>query len=148
MLHDRVQALEEPSTSAPRAAASSLRILVVDDNVDAAESLTSLLRVWGHDVRMVHDGAAALEVAPAFVPALIFLDIGMPGMDGYEVAQRLRRMAMLDHARLIALTGFGGDQDRRRAAQAGFYRHVTKPVDPGLLRTVIADRAEPSTHES
>ena len=126
----------------------SQRILVADDNVDAAESLTALLRVWGHDVQMVHDGPAALEVAPGFVPAVVFLDIGMRGMDGYEVARRLRRVPALKQARLIALTGFGGDQDRRRADQAGFDRHVTKPVDPAILRTVIADRAEASTDES
>ena len=97
---------------------------------------------------MVHDGPAALEVAPAFVPSLIFLDIGMPGMDGYEVARRLRRMPVLQQARLIALTGFGGDKDRRRAEQAGFDRHVTKPVDPAALRTLIVERAEASTDES
>jgi two-component system, chemotaxis family, CheB/CheR fusion protein len=148
LFHDTDHAPAETSTSAPQAAAISRRILVVDDNVDAAESLTSLLRVWGHDVQMVHDGPAALEVAPAFVPSLIFLDIGMPGMDGYEVARRLRRMPMLAQTLLIALTGFGGDQDRRRADQAGFDRHLTKPVDPAVLRTALEDRAETSTDES
>jgi two-component system CheB/CheR fusion protein len=146
--HDTDHAPDEASTSAPHAAVISQRILVVDDNVDAAESLTALLRVWGHDVQMVHDGPAALEVAPTFVPALIFLDVGMPGMDGYEVARRLRRMPVLEQALLIALTGFGGDQDRRRAEQAGFDRHVTKPVDPAALRTVIADRDEASRGKS
>ena len=125
LLHDTNLGPEEPSTSAPRTAVISQRILVVDDNLDAAESLAALLRVWGHDVQMVHDGPAALEVAPAFAPSLIFLDIGMPGMDGYEVARRLRRMPVLEEARLIALTGFGGEEDRHRADQAGFHRHVT-----------------------
>lgn len=114
------------------------RILVVDDSIDAAESLMSLLRVWGHDVQMVHDGPAALEVAAAFVPTIVFLDIGMPGMDGYEVARRLRRVPALERAWLIAVTGFGSEQDRRRAQEAGFGRHLTKPVDPADLRTVIA----------
>jgi two-component system, chemotaxis family, CheB/CheR fusion protein len=131
--------------SAPRAATILQRILVVDDNADAAESLTALLRVWGHDVQVVHDGAAALDVAAVFVPSIVVLDIGMPGMDGYDVARRLRRMPGLEHALLIALTGFGGDQDRERAKQAGFDRHITKPVDPAVLQTVIASRAQGST---
>jgi CheY-like chemotaxis protein len=148
LFHDTDHAPEAPSASAPRASAISQRILVVDDNVDAAESLAALLRVWGHDVQMVHDGPAALEVAPAFVPSLIFLDVGMPGMDGYAVARRLRRMPALEDARLIALTGFGGEHDRHRANEAGFDRHVTKPADPAILRTLIADRAEAPTDES
>jgi two-component system, chemotaxis family, CheB/CheR fusion protein len=148
LFHNDDQATEAPGTSAPQAAVIGQRILVVDDNADAAESLAALLRVWGHDVQMVHDGPAALEVAPAFVPSVIFLDIGMPGMDGYEVARRLRRMPLLERSLLIALTGFGGEQDRRRADHAGFDRHVTKPVDPALLRTVIADHAEASRDES
>ena len=147
LLHDTDHVPEEPSASAPRDTVASRRILVVDDNVDAAESLTALLRVWGHDVQMVHDGPAALEVAPTFAPSLIFLDIGMPGMDGYEVARRLRRMPVMERARLIALTGFGGEQDRRHADQAGFDRHVTKPVDPAVLRTVVAEGTEASTDE-
>jgi CheY-like chemotaxis protein len=115
-----------------------VRILVVDDSIDAAESLMSLLRVWGHDVQMVHDGPAALEVAAAFVPTIVFLDIGMPGMDGYEVARRVRRVPALERAWLVAQTGFGSEQDRRRAQEAGFDRHLTKPVDPADLRMVIA----------
>jgi two-component system CheB/CheR fusion protein len=147
LFNDTAHSLEEPSTSPLQAPTISRRILVVDDNVDAAESLTSLLRVWGHDVQMVHDGPAALEIAPAFNPSFVFLDIGMPGMDGYEVAQRLKRMSMLEQAVLIALTGFGGDQDRRRANQAGFDRHITKPVNPGLLQTVLAGGDDPATDD-
>ena len=106
---------------------------MVDDNADAAESLTELLRVYGHDARMVHDGIAALELVPSFRPDVVFLDIGMPGMDGYEVARRLRRVPGGADARLIAVTGFGRDEDRRRSHEAGFDRHVTKPLDPRLL---------------
>jgi two-component system CheB/CheR fusion protein len=144
LFHDVERAPEVPNTGAAVGAAVGQRILVVDDNLDAAESLTSLLRVWGHDVQVVHDGPAALELAPAFVPSFIFLDIGMPGMDGYEVAQRLKRMPMLAQVLLIAVTGFGGDQDRRRAEEAGFDRHLTKPVDPSVLRSAIAERADGS----
>jgi two-component system CheB/CheR fusion protein len=113
------------------------RILVVDDNVDAAESLTDLLRVHGHDVRMVHDGISALELVPSFLPSVVFLDIGMPGMDGYEVARRLRRIPGGESALLIAVTGFGRDEDRQRSEEAGFDRHVTKPLDPRNLPSLI-----------
>lgn len=121
------------------------RILVVDDNADAAESLTDLLRVYGHDARVVHDGIAALELVPSFQPSVVFLDIGMPGMDGYEVARRLRRVPGGERAILIAVTGFGSEEDRRRAEEAGFDRHVTKPLDPRTLTSLISlhDRDEP-----
>lgn len=147
LFHDATAAQEELRTQVPPPAVVGQRILVVDDNVDAAESLAALLQVWGHDVRMVHDGPAALEVAPAFAPTVIFLDIGMPGMDGYEVARRLRRMPLLESARMVALTGLGGDQDRQRADQAGFDRHITKPVDPAVLQAVIAERGENAPEE-
>ena len=114
------------------------RILVVDDNVDAAESLTGLLRVYGHDARMVHDGLAALELAPSFQPSVVFLDIGMPGMDGHEVARRLRQMPGGEQALIIAVTGFGRDEDRQRSVEAGFDRHVTKPLDPRSLSSLIS----------
>ncbi len=114
------------------------RILVVDDNPDAAESLTALLRVYGHDARMVHDGLAALELAPTFLPSIVFLDIGMPGLDGYDVARRLRRLPGGEQAFLIAVTGYGREEDRRRSEEAGFDRHVTKPLDPRILPSLIA----------
>jgi two-component system CheB/CheR fusion protein len=114
------------------------RILVVDDNIDAAESLTALLRVYGHDAQLVHDGPAALEVVPSFKPSVIFLDIGMPGMDGYEVARRLRRMPETADVLIIAVTGFARDEDRHRSQAAGFDRHVTKPLDPRSLPALIA----------
>ena len=118
------------------------RILVVDDNTDAAESLTDLLRVYGHDARMVHDGIAALELVPSFLPSVVFLDIGMPGMDGYEVARRLRKLPGGEHALLIAVTGFGRDEDRRRSEEAGFDRHVTKPLNPRTLPSLISRHDE------
>jgi two-component system CheB/CheR fusion protein len=114
------------------------RILVVDDNTDAAESLTDLLRVYGHDARMVHDGIAALELVPSFLPSVVFLDIGMPGIDGYEVARRLRRLPGGEHVLLIAVTGFGREEDRRLSEEAGFDRHVTKPLNPRTLPSLIS----------
>jgi two-component system, chemotaxis family, CheB/CheR fusion protein len=109
------------------------RILVVDDNVDAADTVADLLRAVGHEVRVVYDGPTALEAAPAFAPDIVLLDIGLPSMDGYEVARRLRQIPGVQRAFLVAVTGFGRDQDRRLAEAAGFDRHMTKPVELHLL---------------
>ena len=115
------------------------RILVVDDNVDAASSLSRLLtRLYGQEVRVAHDGPAALELAPAFRPEVVILDIGMPGMDGYEVARRLRCQAECAGALLVALTGWGQESDQRRSREAGLDRHLIKPVDLEALRDVLA----------
>lgn len=115
------------------------RLLVVDDNDDAARSLAMLLRLQGHDVQVANDGASALEVATALRPALIFLDLGMPGMDGYEVARRIRQTAGLQQTVLAALTGWGQQEDRRRTAEAGFDHHLVKPVEPKVLENLLAD---------
>lgn len=116
----------------------ALRILVVDDNVDAAESLADLLRVRTHDVRVVHTGRAALDTAAAFLPQVVFLDIRMDDMDGYEVARRLRRLPGLALALIVAVTGFGSDEDRRLAADAGVDRYFIKPLDPAVLPALLA----------
>jgi len=123
---------------APQRASSRRRILVVDDNVDAAHSLRMLLSLEGHDVRVAFDGSTALKTAEEFVPEVVFLDIGLPRMDGYEVARRLREKPRLQQAILIALTGYGRDDDRRRADEAGFDSHLLKPVDLGDLRSVLS----------
>jgi PAS domain S-box-containing protein len=128
----------------PTAAGGSRRILVVDDNVDAARSLALLLRLWGHTVRTAYDGPSALAAAAADPPEVVLLDIGMPGMDGYEVARRLRAQAELRSALLVAVTGYGQDEDRRRAFAAGFDRHLTKPLDPDALQALLA--ARPTNH--
>ena len=114
------------------------RILIVDDNADAADSLGVLLGIWGHEVKIAHDGVAALELARAFGPELVFLDIGMPDMNGYEVARRLRQEAGLASAKTIALSGYGAERDRLRSKEAGFDLHLVKPVDPQSLSGVIA----------
>src|SRR5262249_4803970 len=106
------------------------RVLVVDDNVDAADSLGLLLKLAGHLVRVAHDGPTALVVAQAFHPQVVLLDIGMPDMDGYEVARQLRKQPELQPALLVALTGWGQDTDRRRSIEAGFDIHLVKPVEP------------------
>jgi CheY-like chemotaxis protein len=115
----------------------SRRILVVDDNVDAAESLADLLQLHGHEVRVVHSGGAALEAVGSFLPQIIFLDIAMPQMDGYEVARQLRQRPDLDHPVIVAVTGFGRDADRQRAREAGFDEHATKPLAPDVLARLV-----------
>ncbi len=111
---------------------------MVDDNHDAAVSLSLLLRLQGHEVRVTHDGLTALEAAAEFRPDLVFLDLGMPGMDGYEVARRLRRQPGLEGVVLAALTGWGQQEDRRRSAQAGFDHHLVKPPEPKALEHLLA----------
>ncbi|MDI1445177.1 ATP-binding protein [Polyangium sp. 6x1] len=121
-----------------------LRVLVVDDNVDAAHMIGELVRHEGHEVRIAHDGLAALAVADEEHPDVIFLDIGLPGMDGYEVARRLRASGNCPD-KLVALTGYGQESDRRLAAAAGFTQHLVKPAHPdevlGLLDAVSAAAA-------
>jgi CheY-like chemotaxis protein len=111
------------------------RVLVVDDNVDGAESLAVLLRLGGHEVRVCHDGPASLMIVDEFRPEMVFLDIGLPGLDGYEVAWRLR--ARPERIALIALTGYGQEEDVRRSRQAGFDRHLVKPADPASLAALF-----------
>ena len=112
------------------------RILVVDDNVDAADALAELLRDFGHDVRAVHDGPSAIEQAAIHRPDIVLLDIGMPGFDGYEVARRMRGELGLTST-LVALTGYGEARHRRLSREAGFDQHVTKPVDIRKLEKVL-----------
>jgi CheY-like chemotaxis protein len=112
-------------------------VLLVEDNLDAAEALGELLRLWGHPVEIAHDGISALQTARAGRPEVVLLDIGLPGMDGYEVARRLRATAGLERVRLIALTGYGQEADRRRSSLAGFDHHLVKPVDLDHLRGLL-----------
>ncbi|HYH44950.1 MAG TPA: ATP-binding protein, partial [Thermoanaerobaculia bacterium] len=121
----------------PASSGGGLRVLVVDDNADAAETVALLLRMWGYEARTANDGAQAFEVAAELDPEVVLLDIGLPGLDGYEVARRLRAGAQ-GGARLVAMTGYGRDEDRRRALEAGFDEHLVKPVEPATLRAVLA----------
>ena len=117
------------------------RILVVDDNLDAAESLATLLAIKGHETRMAHDGAQALEEAEAFKPDVVFLDIGMPAVDGHETARRIRREPWGRNMVLVALTGWGQMEDRRRSKEAGFDHHLVKPADPIVVEKLISSLA-------
>ncbi|HEX6296536.1 MAG TPA: ATP-binding protein [Burkholderiales bacterium] len=122
----------EPQRGAPP------RVLVVDDNRDAADSLGALLRMLGAEVKVVHDGQAALDAFGAFRPAVMFLDLGMPGIDGYEVARRIRGRSDAGGTSLIALTGWGQEKDRQLSRAAGFKHHLVKPVDLAAMQAVLA----------
>ena len=113
-------------------------VLVVDDNVDAAVSLASILNRLGYETQTAFDGPSALEAARSAPPSVILLDIGMPGMDGYEVARRLRAESLFRYVPLAAVTGYGQDEDRKRAREAGFDRHFTKPVDVAAVRDFLS----------
>jgi two-component system CheB/CheR fusion protein len=118
--------------------ASGKRILVVDDNRDSAESLAMLLRLFGNDVRTAHDGRLGLEVATAYRPDVVLLDIGLPGLDGLEVCRRLRQRAGDYQPVIVAMTGYGQDEDRRRSDEAGFNAHMVKPVDLRALEELLS----------
>jgi len=119
------------------ALAPNQRVLVVDDNRDAADSLGLLLRLLGADVRVVNDGPSALQTLSTFRPRVVLLDIGMPGMDGYEAARQIRQQPEFRDVMLIALTGWGQEEDRRRTTQAGFDHHLLKPADMGELQSLF-----------
>ncbi len=147
LLKETATALSEQARALPRKDPGR-RILVVDDNVDAAVSLALVLRAFGHDVRTAHDGPAALEEARAHRPEIVLLDIGLPRMSGLEVARRMRGDLALHDVLLVALTGYGQDEDRQRSMQAGFNGHMIKPVDFDTLQSFIARIASPLSGSS
>ncbi len=139
-------ARQEPTSTQPKATASeSLRILVVDDNVDAAKMCAMLLRTWGHEVRTAHNGPDALQRATGFHPQVILCDIGLPNMDGYEVARHIRQKPHLEGVRLVAVTGYGQDTDKQRSEEAGFDHHMVKPVESADLKDLLAGIHPPTT---
>lgn len=113
------------------------RLLVIDDNKDAAESMSMLFELWGYEVVCAFDGRHALETAAKYQPDAVFLDIGLPGMDGYEIAERLRELPQGTRAVLVAITGYGQDEDRRRSREAGIDHHLVKPVAPEALHELL-----------
>jgi CheY-like chemotaxis protein len=123
--------------------ARPLRVLVVDDNVDTVLSFSMLLRASGYDVQSAHDGPAAVQAAIDYRPDIVLLDIGLPGLNGYEVAKRIRQHPELKHVALVALTGYGQDSDRRASCQAGFTHHLVKPASFEDLQKILATVAEP-----
>jgi PAS domain S-box-containing protein len=142
-------ALAEPAPDAPAErpapAPAPKRVLVVDDNVDAAATLQILLRSLGHETKVVHDGIEAVLLAAEFAPDIVLLDIGLPGLDGYEVARRLRALYPERPLRIIAITGWGQDADRVRSQEAGVDVHLVKPVDPNTLTSLLASHNDGHT---
>ena len=145
-IHLPLAAQPEAGAATPERPASPathhLRVLVVEDNPDAAEMLNLAVAHLGHTTRLAHDGPAAIALAAEFVPDLILLDIGLPTMSGYAVARALRERAEFNHVHLAAVTGWGQEEDRRKAREAGFDSHFTKPLSPGVLESLLAAIAQ------
>jgi len=117
--------------------AGKCQVLVVDDYADSAESMAALLEMDGHEVRIAHDGVTAIEMARQYQPGIVFLDIGLPGINGFEVARTLRAAPETQHCVLIAVSGYGQPEDQRRSRDTGFNHHLVKPIDPLALRQVL-----------
>src|SRR5204862_5428057 len=121
------------------------RILVVDDNKNSADSLSMLLGIIGMEVRTAYDGLEAVAAAAAFNPDMVLLDIGLPKLDGYEAARRIREQPWGKDMVLVAVTGWGQEEDRRRSQEAGFNAHLVKPLDPAALQALLAHCESPAT---
>jgi CheY-like chemotaxis protein len=137
-----ISAVQQPLAAPARPEVASpqvygRRVLVVDDNLDAAESTAAFLRLEGHEVKTVGDGTEALASVPVFAPHVIVLDIGLPGLDGYAVARQLRERGDTSHILLVAVTGYGQREDRERAMTSGFDYHFVKPTNPGQIQRAI-----------
>jgi CheY-like chemotaxis protein len=130
------------SIARTRPAVAGRRVLVVDDNADAAETVAAYLRLEGHETKVVTEGAEVLGSARVFEPQVVVLDIGLPGLDGYQIARQLRSHPETSEALLVAVTGYGRDEDRARAADAGFDCHFVKPADPVEIQAAI-ERGRP-----
>lgn len=141
LLNEHNEAVKSESLGGTMPSCPKLRILVVDDYLDALDSLSMLLQAEGHEVDTANSGTKAIERAQAFRPQVVLLDIGLPDMDGYEVARRLREIPETQLAVLIALTGYGQPEDRARSKRAGFDHHLLKPVDPDILSTLLTSVA-------
>ncbi|MBV8487948.1 MAG: response regulator, partial [Planctomycetaceae bacterium] len=132
------EALSAPSSDQCTSCLNERRVLVVDDNKDSATSLGILLKSLGTEVQMVHDGATALETINSYQPDVVFLDIGMPGMDGVEVARQIRKRPDHEKMMLVAVTGWGQEGDRNRTREAGFDHHLVKPAPISALRSLLS----------
>ncbi|RYD20784.1 MAG: hybrid sensor histidine kinase/response regulator, partial [Verrucomicrobiaceae bacterium] len=139
VLESAVTPVAAPAPAAP-SQLRALRLLIVDDNKDAADTMAMLQQLHGHETRVAHDGPDGITAAEEFLPEVILLDIGLPGMDGFEVARKIRTMPHLGQPFLIALTGYGTEADRRKALDAGFDEHLPKPADLELLKNWFRTR--------
>jgi CheY-like chemotaxis protein len=138
MLADNAMADVNRLPVTPAAAPRRFRILVVDDNHDSALSMAMMLQIMGHDTRTAHDGESAVSTAETFLPEVVLLDIGLPKLNGYEVAQRIREKTWGQSMYLIAVTGWGQDEDRQRSSEVGLNLHMVKPVEPAALEKLLA----------
>jgi two-component system, chemotaxis family, CheB/CheR fusion protein len=139
---DHSRAPNVTSSDSPRrspARGGRRRVLVIEDNRDTADTLREMLLMWDHEVEVAHDGRAGVEKARAFHPDVVLCDIGLPELDGYEVARALRADPVLRHVYLVAVTGYALPEDRRRAAEAGFSRHLAKPVAVDVIEEVVSN---------
>lgn len=123
-------------------------MLVIEDNKDAAETLGEILELWGHEVRLAFDGVTAIEIAERFGPDVIISDIGLPGMNGFEVARQLRQHPAFGRVVLVAMSGYGREDDKRRAFDAGFDHHLVKPADVGALSELFGRVAQSVSQRS
>ena len=128
-----------PSRPGRDAEPALTRVLVIEDDGDSREGLRNLLQVWGHDVDVAEDGARGIEKAISLRPSVALIDVGLPGMDGYAVASRLRELLGADEIFLIAVTGFAQAEDRQRAAESGFDAHLAKPINYSRLSSLLAE---------
>jgi CheY-like chemotaxis protein len=120
------------------ASGRALRILVVEDNQDVANSLATLLNLWGHDTQVVQEAGAVLSAVQSYRPAVVLMDIGLPRSDGYQIAAQVRQQQGGNDAILVAMTGYGDDEHRRQSEKVGFGYHLVKPVYPDVLQTLLA----------
>jgi CheY-like chemotaxis protein len=123
----------------PQPPVQRFKILVVDDNHDSALSMSMMLSIMGHDTRTAHDGETAVLTAETFLPDVVLLDIGLPKLNGYEVAQRIREQPWGATIFLIAVTGWGQEEDRQRSAEVGLNLHMVKPVEPAVLEKLLSE---------
>ena len=134
---------QTPPATPGEARGVGLRVLVVDARPDATDTLAMLLKLWGYQPTVAYTAATALDLAQAQRPDVVLLDIGLPGMDGREVARRIRQLAGMDRVLLVAVTGHGGEQEERSCREAGFDLHLLKPFDPEALQRILAARVRP-----
>ncbi|HJU43603.1 MAG TPA: response regulator [Vicinamibacterales bacterium] len=139
MLANKAMADSQRPAVTPHSPAQRFKILVVDDNHDSALSMAMMLSIMGHDTRTAHDGESAVATAETFRPDVVLLDIGLPKLNGYEVAQRIREQAWGESMYLIAVTGWGQDEDRQRSSEVGLNQHMVKPVEPAALEKLLAE---------
>lgn len=142
ILIEENSSVKPPATESEEAVSRPLRVLIVDDNVDTVLSFSMLLKASGHEVLTAHDGPTAVRIANEMLPDAILLDIGLPGLNGYEVAKRIRLNPELNNVVLVALTGYGQEEDRQTSMQAGFNFHLVKPASFQQVKQILATISE------